>query len=332
VTAHPNSYQTTFLADGQDNFAWALFGELAYDVTDRTEVSFALRYDEDTREQTTLTPQSYLDFWQIPGTTGEVREETWDEAQPKITVTHEATDDFTLFGGWSKGFRSGGFNQTGVGALAVSLGITGVNDLFDAEVAETLEFGLKSRLADGRVNLNFSIFDTESEGPYFFVFIANNSTQNLGNLNEVHYDGFEFDVTARATDNLDLFFGYGSTSSEITAAADPSWLGNEAPLVSENTINIGAQYRRMIGDGGLSFFARTDYQRIGDTYWDPQNSTVRDPVNLLDWRVGIEGEDWSLVGWQRNFNDVQYNAEFSPGGFVFKGKPRRWGIEYTRRF
>ena len=79
-------------------------------------------------------------------------------------------------------------------------------------------------------------------------------------------------------------------------------------------------------------FARVDYQRLGKTYWDPQNSTVRDPVDLLDWRVGIEGESWSLVGWQRNFNDVQYNAEFSPGGFVFKAKPRRWGIDFIKEF
>lgn len=330
--AFPNSHQVSFLADGQDNFAWAVFGELAYDVTDRTELSFALRYDEDTREQTTLTPQTYLDAYAIPGTTGQVRKETWDEAQPKVTLTYEASDNLTLFGGLSRGFRSGGFNQTGVGSAALSGGFLGVSDTFDAEVADTIELGLKSRLADGRANLNFSIFDTETENSYFFVFLASNSTQNLGNLDKVELDGFELDVTARATDNLDVFFGYGATNSKITAAADASWLGNEAPLVSENTINVGLQYRRPVGDRGLFFFARSDYQRIGDTYWDPQNSTVRDPVNLLDWRIGIEGEQWSLVGWQKNFNNVHYNAEFSPGGFVFKAKPRRWGIEYARHF
>jgi iron complex outermembrane receptor protein len=59
---------------------------------------------------------------------------------------------------------------------------------------------------------------------------------------------------------------------------------------------------------------------------------VRDPVNLLDLRVGIEGESWSLIGWQRNVSDVAYNAEFSPGGFVFKAKPQRWGVDFVKEF
>jgi iron complex outermembrane receptor protein len=38
------------------------------------------------------------------------------------------------------------------------------------------------------------------------------------------------------------------------------------------------------------------------------------------------------VGWQANFNDVAYNTEFSPGGFVFKGRPRSYGIDFIKEF
>jgi iron complex outermembrane recepter protein len=324
----PVGPQTTFLADSQDNFAWAVFGELATDLGERTELSIALRYDEDTRENTTETPTAFLPT--PDATTGEVRKETWDELQPRVTLRYQPSDNVTLYGSVGRGFRSGGFNQTGVGSdpLAQFLGVT---DLFDAEIADTLEFGLKSRLGD-RVNLNFSVFDTEAEGSYFFVFLPDSSTQNLGSLPKVDYQGFEFDVTARLGESFDVFLGYGSTDSEIREAPVPADVGNEAPLVSENTVNVGFQYRRPVGGSGLNLFARADYQRIGKTYWDPANSTVRDPVNLLDWRIGIEGESWSVIGWQRNFNDVQYNAEFSPGGFVFKAKPRRWGIDFVKEF
>ncbi|HLF09869.1 MAG TPA: TonB-dependent receptor [Gammaproteobacteria bacterium] len=332
--AFPNSGQITFLADSQDNSAWAAFGELAYDLSDRLELAFALRYDEDQREQTTLTPTPFLP--NVPGFpqgfTGEVRTNTWSESQPRLTLRFEPSDNVTLFGGYSKGFRSGGFNQTGVGPLAASLGIAGVGDLFDAEIAETLEFGLKSQFADNRVNLNFSVFDTSAEGSYFFVFLARNSTQNLGSLAEVDYKGFEVDLTARLGENFDAFFGYGDTDSEIVRSATPSDIGNQAPLVSENTVNVGAQYQHPIGSRGLELFLRADYHRIGKTYWDPANSTVRDPVNLLDLRAGVNGNGWSLIAWQKNFNDAQYNAEFSPGGFVFKAKPRRWGIDFIKEF
>jgi iron complex outermembrane receptor protein len=328
----PNSFQQTFLADGQDNSAWAVFGEIATDLSDRTEFSFALRYDEDTRENTTLTPAAFLPT--TGAVSGEVRKRTWDELQPRLTLRYQPSDNMTLYGGLSRGFRSGGFNQTGVGSDPQAQAI-GVVDLFDAEIADTLEFGLKSQFADNRVNLNFSIFDTEAEGSYYFVFLDASSTQNLGSLDRVDYQGFEFDVTARVTDNFEMFFGYGYTDSEIiewNAPQGAAAIGNQAPLVSEDTVNVGAQYRRPFGSSGLEFFARADYQRIGDTYWDPQNSTIRSPVNLLDWRIGIQGDDWSVTGWQRNFNDVQYNAEFSPGGFVFKAKPRRWGIDFVKEF
>src|SRR5690606_22136058 len=108
----------------------------------------------------------------------------------------------------------------------------------------------------------FSVFDTQAEGGYFFVFLPTSSTQNLGSLGEVDYRGFEFDVTARATDHLDLFLGYGATDSEIKAAADPTQIGNQAPLVSEDTLNAGIQYRRPLGGTGLDLFVRADYQRI----------------------------------------------------------------------
>jgi len=327
----PDSFQTTFLADSQDNFAWAAFGEVAADVGDRTEIAFALRYDKDTRENTTLTPEPFLPPALTDAFTGEVRKRTWDEVQPRLTLRYQPSDNVTLYGGWSRGFRSGGFNQTGVGSDPLAMAL-GVRDLFDAEVADTFEVGLKSQLADNRVNVNLSLFDTEAEGSYFFVFLATSSTQNLGSLGRVDYQGLELDVRARITDYFDLFFGYGYTDSEIKESAVPTDIGNQAPLVTKDTINLSAQYRRPFGNSGLQLFVRGDYRRLGDTWWDPANSTVRNPVNLLDWRIGIEGESWTLAGWQRNFNDVQYNAEFSPGGFLWKAQPRRWGIDFVKEF
>src|SRR5690606_29771837 len=284
---YPDTFQLTFLADSQDNLAWAVFGEIATDLTDRLELAFALRYDEDTRENTTETPTELLPLFQGSqiGQSGELRKETWDELQPRVSLRFQPSDNVTLFGSIGRGFRSGGFNQTGVEAAALSSGFLGVTDLFDAEVADTIELGVKTQLADNRVNLNFGIYDTNSEGSYFLVFEPQPSTQNLGNIDEVDYQGFELDLAARLTDNLDLYFGYGYTDSEIVEAADPTWLGNQAPLVTEDTINLGLQYRQPLGDSGVSLFVRADYQRIGDTWWDPPNTTVRDPVTLLDWRL-----------------------------------------------
>ncbi len=103
--------------------------------------------------------------------------------QPKATLRFKPNDDWTIYGGWSRGFRSGGFNQTGVGDGGDSrTACSGVNDLFQAEIADTYEVGFKSQFLDRRLTVDGDVFHTQSKNGYFFVFIAADSTQNLGNL------------------------------------------------------------------------------------------------------------------------------------------------------
>ncbi len=318
----------TFLADGQNNNAWALFADGTVELSSKFELDGAIRYDDDARTNTTDTPDA---FQPDPSAHyGEIRKHTWTEAQPKGTLRYKPTDDVTIYGGWSRGFRSGGFNQTGVGTVARANGILGVNDLFNAEVADTFELGVKGQSPDRRVNAGLSVFQTKSRNGYFFVYLSANSTQNLGNL-DATYKGAEFEVTVKATDRLDLYANFGYTDSKITAMADPSVIGNQAPLVSKTTINLGAQYRQPLR-GGLNGIMRVDYQQIGRTWWDPYNVTSRDPVNLVDARLGVEGDKWTVTAWSKNLTDKKYNTEFSPGGFLFKALPRRYGVDLDYRF
>lgn len=332
-STNPLNPQATFLADAQDNFAWALFGNAIWKVNDQLRVDASLRYDKDSRENTTLTPTAFLPNVPgfPPGQTGEVRKKTFDAWQPKVTLTWKPTDGVTLFGGWSRGFRSGGFNQTGVGAVAASNGIVGVGDTFEAETAETFEIGIKTQTADRLLTVNASAFTTKSENSYFFVFLAANSTQNLGNVPEVRIKGFEIDATLRPLPGLDLIAGFGYTDSEIKKFPTANVVGNEAPLISRYTLNLTANYRTPITDT-LDLTARVDYRRTGRTWFDVDNSTSRDPIDLVDTRLGFAGRNWSLTGFAQNLFDIKYNAEFSPGGFVFKARPRRYGVEASFNF
>ncbi len=271
-----NNANATYLADEQDNDAWAVFANATFAVTDNFEIDAAVRHDEDKRENTTLTPTQFLP--DPAASTGEVRTNTWTETQPKLTLTYRLEDMATFYGSWSRGFRSGGFNQTGVGAVADASGVAGVNDLFEAEVADTIEIGVKSQFLDNRLNVSLALFQTESENGYFFVFLPANSTQNLGNL-DADYEGAELELNWHATDRFDLYASYGYTDSEITDMEDPSVIGNEAPLVSRDTYNLGMQYALPLGDA-LSLTMRADYRHTGRTWWEPYNVTSRDPIDI----------------------------------------------------
>jgi iron complex outermembrane receptor protein len=318
----------TFLADSQSNNAWAVFGDATYEFNEQWEFDAAIRYDEDRRQNTTDTPQHFLP--DPTAHTGEVRDATFDAAQPKGTLRYKPNDNLTFYGGWSRGFRSGGFNQTGVGAIAASTHHLGVHDLFQAEIADTWEVGAKSLFLDRRLGANLALYHTDSHNGYFFYYDATTSTQNLGNL-DATYKGAEIELTAKATDRIDLYANFGYTDGRITHMEDPTVIGNEPPLLTKNTVNAGFQYHQPVGDG-LNGVLRLDYQEIGRTWWDPYNVTSRDPVSLVNLRTGLEAERWSVTAWSKNLTNKIYNAEFSAGGFLWRAPPRRYGVDFTFKF
>ncbi len=267
--------------------------------------------------------------------------------QPQAILKYKVLSDLMLYVSYARGFRSGGFNQTGVAQAAAAAGFVGVGDLFKAEHDENWEAGFKSRLFDNRLTLNGSAYTNLSKNGYFFVFLASNSTQNLGNIPEVRYTGFDVDATARITDDIEVDAGFGYTDSSVKkyyhdiAPQYDFRIGEQAPLVSKYTFNVGGQYKPRLTNT-LNGLIRVDYELIGPTYfWESDPNVVtagappvfsRDPVGLIDARVGIEGRDWSLMFWGKNLNNRIYNAEYSPGGFVFKALPRRWGVDLSRKF
>ena len=333
-STNPLNPQATFLSDQQNNFAWAVFGNATYDFSEQFSIDVGLRYDHDRRRNTTLTPTAFLP--NVPGfpqgATGEVRRVSFDDLQPKVTLTWEPSPTVTVYGGYSRGFRSGGFNQTGVGGVAFANGIVGVGDIFEAETAETFEIGARTSFLDRRLTLSANAYTTRNENSYFFVFLAANSTQNLGNIPEARISGFELEARARPARGLELSAALGYTNSEIKEFPDPVVIGNELPLISRYTLNLGGQYRAPIADSGLGLLARVDYRRTGRTWWEPYNTTSRNPIDLIDARLGVEHDRWSATLFAENLFDEEYNAEFSPGGFVFKARPRRYGAEVSFRF
>lgn len=333
-STNPLNPQATFLADSQDNFAWAIYGSLGYEFSKQLRIDGSLRYDRDNRSNTTLTPAAFIPVVTgFPaGTPGQVRNRSFSAWQPKVTVTWKPAKNVTLYGGFSRGFRSGGFNQTGVGAVAAGTGVVGVGDIYQAETADTFEVGFKSTLFHNLLTFNGSAYTTQSKSGYFFVFLAANSTQNLGNVPETRLRGFELESAIHPARGLDFNVGLGVTYSKIESFPDATVIGNEAPFISRYTLNVGGQYETRINGGDLKARLRVDYRRTGRTWFDVTNSTSRNPVDLVDTRLSLDGGKWSVTAFASNLFDKKYNAEFSPGGFVFKARPRIFGLEGTVKF
>jgi iron complex outermembrane receptor protein len=182
--------------------------------------------------------------------------------------------------------------------------------------------------------LNAAVFTTDVEGQQFFSFIGAISAQILTNIDDVSLSGGEIDVVYQATDTLQLFGAYGFTDSEIDAyVVDPTAVGNDAPYIAEDTLNIGFQFSVPV-TSSMEVFARADYERRGEQFWDVQNSTKRDALDFVNARLGLQSDSgkWDLTASGYNLSDEEYNSEWVAGGFSARAPGRIWNVKYRYNF
>jgi iron complex outermembrane receptor protein len=341
---NPNALAYNF--DSNHTTAYALFGQLNYDLRENLELSLALRYDRDERELTIRAPDQFLPVFSFPsGRSGDVRQEEFDSVQPKVTVSWRPNEDWTLYGTYAEGFRSGGFNLSGVAsgvATLIGAGVPGlplgVRDSFEQEDTQGFELGFKSLLLDGALRFDTAVFYTEVDNAFTFVFVAPFTAQTTRNIKGAEIKGAEITLAWLPTAGLQLDAAWGLIDSEITAsdwigAGGISIIGNKLPQNPDSTLNLGVGYRGQLG-AQRRWFARLDYQRLGEVFWEPENFVGRDPLDLVDFRLGLTTDrGLEVAAWVKNATDEDWIAEeANPNGIVYYGKPRQYGLELGYRF
>ena len=317
-----NPYNPTlsFIADNNHDRAWALFGNIEYDLTDRLEAGFALRYDRDNRKQ-------FVSPYSTTGAPGATNKTHYDRLQPKVSLTYNVNDNVRLFASYGVGFRSGQFNQNGVGAAASTIGLDGVSDIAKQEETQSYEAGFKAQLFDRRLTLNGTLFRTDADNVQYFVFVGAISAQVLVNIDKVRITGGELEANLRLFEGLSANAGLGITDSKIRRyALNPAAVGNKAPFVPNKTVNAGLQYAIPVGN--MTLTPRVDYELRGKQYWSPENITARKDLNLVNLRLTLAGPDdrFDLAGWVKNVGDLKYNEEYGSGGFAYAANPRTYGV------
>ncbi len=382
--------------DSFDTTVWAIFGSVNYDITEDVELSLALRYDEEDRSTTNGVPSpadgalsTRIDFCEgrctlngqtLPGSplnpgfvnldTFEVsptmpgQSETFDELQPKLSLTWDASDTTTLYGSWGVGFKAGSFNNGGTTSIIQYYFVARAGDLaappelIREETSSAFELGFRSSMLDGRLELTGAAFYTEVDDMQFFEFFVGNFglLRTASNIDEVTIQGFELGAAWALTDNLRLDLGYSSIDGEIDEnSLRPYTVGNDVPNNPEFTFNAAIQYVKPIGS--IELFGRLDYSYQGDTWYhtvqddvvkavvfeafgDPYANYDRTQVEgygLANLRAGIRTEQYSVTAFAKNLTDEEYIAEVIlaaefGGAFVTPGTQRRVGVEFQWYF
>lgn len=298
----------------RDRTSRAIFGQVDYDITDRLELSAGLRYDEEENRTQSL----HL---------GLVQSETFDEWQPKLSLSYDWNDHLMTFATLSRGFRPGGFSP--------SSGL-----LYENEVSDNFEIGFKSTLLDGRVRLAGSLYTIDfSDQQFFFSRATPAGVQRfIININETTNQGLEFEASARLAEGLDVTFGLGLTSTEIDDFdGTGAFVGNDTPQVNDHTANLSVQYSRPVSDR-LDFTGRLDYENRGEVDWDLENLVTTPSKDYVNVYLGLENERWSAFVFGDNLLDERQPTAIGPNAFGpglhlrTPSRPRSFGVGVRARF
>lgn len=210
------------------------FGDFTYKLTDQWSVSVGGRYTEDEKIGRVFR-QNYLALGS-PGVTGTqapplgapatnfVSSRTDTKFSPRFSVSFEPTDNLTLYGSYSQGFKSGGFDpRANFAATSVALQPR-ILQGFGPETVDSYEAGVKGAFFDRRLLLNAAVFyadyqdqqvtvqsgaDTNNDG------INDTFVSSVFNAGSSEYTGVELEGSFALTDSLSTKFSVGYIDAKI---------------------------------------------------------------------------------------------------------------------
>jgi len=254
----------------------------------------------------------------------------------EISVSHDMNGGFTAFARISKGYKAGGFNR-------------GVVDPdireFEAEELWTIEAGIKSVLFDSNLHFNASLFQSrrvDQQVRTSFQLLAGNPT-SFGfatiNVDNGTSRGIEADIRWYPSDHWELYANIGLLDATLGdfPASRPGPSGREQAHAPQYTFAGGVVFRHPFG-----VFVRLDATARDAFYYDVSHDQRSESYELVNTRVGFEGESWTVSLWARNLFDENYAVrgfyfgneppDFPDTLYTRLGDPRQIGITVEKRF
>ena len=295
------------------NTAWAVFGQVSYDFTDRLTVIGGLRYTDD--EKAMNVDQSIFPI--IPSKT-EVDDSqvSWD-----LSASFVLSDANNLYARVANGFRAPTIQGRDVAFF-------GLPSTAKSETITSVELGIKGTYLDDRIRLNAAVYGYEISDPQFSAIGGVGNFTQLINADKGQGSGVDFDAEFLLTDNLYISLGYSYNQTEIDdpdlriapcgsgqcSVTDPIDIngfaivdGNPFPQAPQSMLNIVLRYTHPIDTGTLFFV--TDWARQGDTTFLLYESNEYHSGDIYEGgiRLGYEHGDgqWEIALFGRNITDEE---------------------------
>lgn len=233
----------------------------------------------------------------------------------KINLQYRPNDDFMIYGGYSRGFKSGKFDVEFLHTDATPFPQRPLTE----EILDSFEIGFKSTLADNSLQLN---------GAIFYNFWKNQQVFNVGvhgpeffNLPKSEIKGLELEANWLPAQNWLISTSLGMLDSELTDVTGIDFdlgegdfqKGHELPLTPKFTWNGTILHDIAIGENMLTVQANARYQSKSKVKFSPQI-----PIDEYDSRFEVNarigynfgaGQQYQLSAYVDNIFAEKYCVE-----------------------
>jgi iron complex outermembrane receptor protein len=272
-------------------------------------------------------------------TVGSLAKQSDDYVTGRLQLNWTVADDVLLYGSFSRGEKSAGFNN---GFLDETL-VFGNNPIdtipFDSEKINAYEVGVKSTVF-GNTRVNAAAFYYDYQDFQTFQWLVLN--QVIFNTDAEVYGG-EIEIETRPVDGLTLQAGLGildATAKDIPTITGDAVRDRDMVSAPDTSLNALARYEWPALGGTLAVQASGNYQ--GDTWFDIQNHPVskEDGYTVVNFRTSYASGDgaWEVYAYLNNAFEEEYKVytfDFS-GLFGFNqqayGAPQWWGVGARMNF
>lgn len=320
--------------------AYAVFINGVYEITGRLKLQAGLRWSQDEKDHVTVGSGANFSRFRnagvtIPGYTAPASAK-WDAFTPTASLNYQVTDDAFVYATASRGFKSGGFNDTD-------------NDLqsalrpFNPEYVWNYEIGARTEWFDRRLRLNATAFYMDYTD--LQVTVITIVTPGLpptgvsGNAGKSTIKGFELEWTAVPVQGLNVYGSYTYTDGKIKSLVTGTLnlAGKDIPRAPKNKFFLGANFTRDLGL--VTATARVDYSRQSSFF-----STINNlPSELIhkqhNWDAGLTlaptGKPYSLELWGKNLSNelsITTISDVTGDGYAQYAPPRTYGVTLSIKY
>ncbi len=257
--------------------------------------------------------------------------DTYRATTPKFGLEYRPTDDLLYFATAARGFKSGGFDNTG----------RNPDQGFDSEDLWNYELGAKAALLQRRLMLNIAAFHYDYKNLQVQVAIAPGISA-LTNAASVEVNGVELELSALPADTLEIGLMAAYLDAKYERYENASLLGQVFDASGRRLGAPKSSYGLYIDKhwplaGGGEVFSRAD------AFWRSRTYSLHDDIphqpayGLVNANVGYRSADdrWDVTLWGRNLFDKEYVTSITTFTATFAGRPgepRNFGVRFAYRF